>query len=67
MLATLSAGDDPAIITLASKQPFFLVFHDNHKVAVWAAFESLNTGFFEFLALDDSRVRVVKLDGKGFP
>ena len=42
-----------------------MVFHDNHEIAVWTALEALDTGYLEFLALDYTRVGVVKLDGEG--
>jgi hypothetical protein len=66
MLSTRTAADLHAFLRLTRKQPLFRVLDDDHKVAVGAALQSLNTGIFEFLALDDSRVCVVKLDGKGF-
>jgi hypothetical protein len=66
MLSTRTAADLHAFFRLARKQPLFRVLDDDHKVAVGAALQSLDAGIFEFLALNDSRVRVVELDGKGF-
>jgi hypothetical protein len=66
MLSTRTAADLHTFLRLTRKQSLFRVLDDNHKVAVGAAFQSLDTGVFEFLALDDSRVCVVELDGKGF-
>jgi hypothetical protein len=61
MLVTLSAGDDTAIIALTVEQSFLLIVDDDGKIAIGATFQAFDSGFLEFLALNDTAVGVVQL------
>lgn len=62
----LPARDDTAIIALTVEKPFLLVVDNDGKVAIRAAFQSFDSGFLEFLTLDDTAIGVVQLGRQRF-
>lgn len=65
MLVTLPARDDAAIIALTIEEPFLLIVDNDGKVAIGAAFQTLDPGFLQLLALNDTAVGVVQFCRQG--